>query len=500
MFLYYIYTIFEHTCIYVFHVIVLMIFIVVFLLFFYIFFFLFIFFVFIFFFFFFSSRRRHTRYIGDWSSDVCSSDLLFEKLLHDRVQAPRADVLRARVDFHRDLRDRLHRLRCPPETDPLRPEKLRVLPEQRVLRFRQDADEILARQGVQLDPDREASLELRDQVRRLGDMEGAGGDEEDVVRADDPVLRRHRGPLDDGQEAALDALPGDVRAAAGLPPSDLVELVQEDDARVLGPPDRLGDDLFHVHELLRLFLDEEPPRLRDPHPALLGPGRHEVGEHVLEVDAHLLEPLARQDLDRRQRLLVDLELHHPLVEPARPELRPELLLRRLARGVRRDLLERARREGLVSGRREQEVEESLLGERGGPLGDARRHLGLNHVHGELGEVTDHRFDVAPHVADLRVLGGLDLQEGRLGELREPARDLGLPDAGRPDHDDVLRRDLVAELRRQVLPAPAVPQRDGDGALGPLLADDVPVELGDDLRGGEGHVAAHRTSTVMRSLV
>src|SRR5437762_5672500 len=27
------------------------------------------------FFFFFSSRRRHTRYIGDWSSDVCSSDL-----------------------------------------------------------------------------------------------------------------------------------------------------------------------------------------------------------------------------------------------------------------------------------------------------------------------------------------------------------------------------------------------------------------------------------------
>src|SRR5437762_4585535 len=34
--------------------------------------------IFFFFFFFFSSRRRHTRYIGDWSSDVCSSDLYFE--------------------------------------------------------------------------------------------------------------------------------------------------------------------------------------------------------------------------------------------------------------------------------------------------------------------------------------------------------------------------------------------------------------------------------------
>src|SRR5256885_5702457 len=31
-------------------------------------------------FFFFSSRRRHTRLQGDWSSDVCSSDLVFENL------------------------------------------------------------------------------------------------------------------------------------------------------------------------------------------------------------------------------------------------------------------------------------------------------------------------------------------------------------------------------------------------------------------------------------
>src|SRR5215204_7368573 len=32
-----------------------------------------------FFFFFFSSRRRHTRSLCDWSSDVCSSDLLLPR-------------------------------------------------------------------------------------------------------------------------------------------------------------------------------------------------------------------------------------------------------------------------------------------------------------------------------------------------------------------------------------------------------------------------------------
>src|SRR3712207_9319164 len=37
-------------------------------------------------FFFFSSRRRHTRYWRDWSSDVCSSDLVLERALPDAFE------------------------------------------------------------------------------------------------------------------------------------------------------------------------------------------------------------------------------------------------------------------------------------------------------------------------------------------------------------------------------------------------------------------------------
>src|SRR6266487_984770 len=46
-------------------------------------------------FFFFSSRRRHTRWTGDWSSDVCSSDLLEP----DQPKLVRAG--RLEVDFER---------------------------------------------------------------------------------------------------------------------------------------------------------------------------------------------------------------------------------------------------------------------------------------------------------------------------------------------------------------------------------------------------------------
>src|SRR6266581_3789136 len=44
--------------------------------------------------FFFSSRRRHTRWTGDWSSDVCSSDLV-----HQRAESVRADQQRAAPEY-----------------------------------------------------------------------------------------------------------------------------------------------------------------------------------------------------------------------------------------------------------------------------------------------------------------------------------------------------------------------------------------------------------------
>src|SRR5205814_5526650 len=74
-------------------------------------------FFFYFFFFFFSSRRRHTRCLSDWSSDVCSSDLIrtparcvarhkvaFDALVVIRARAASAQhVLDDRIDV-RDTR------------------------------------------------------------------------------------------------------------------------------------------------------------------------------------------------------------------------------------------------------------------------------------------------------------------------------------------------------------------------------------------------------------
>ena len=106
-----------------------------------------------------------------------------------------------------------------------------------------------------------------------------------------------------------------------------------------------------------------------------------------------------------------------------------------------------------------------------------------------------------------------LTNGAPASLREPARDLRLADAGRADQDDVVGRDLVADRVGRALPAPAIAQRDRDGLLRVGLADDVAIELGDDLArrqvraracwssgllqcGDEGHHARSASRTVM----
>src|ERR1022692_5051670 len=58
------------------------------------------------FFFFFSSRRRHTRLQGDWSSDVCSSDLFHGSAL-EAGRLLEADVPLVAVDgYHEREADR----------------------------------------------------------------------------------------------------------------------------------------------------------------------------------------------------------------------------------------------------------------------------------------------------------------------------------------------------------------------------------------------------------
>jgi hypothetical protein len=102
-------------------------------------------------------------------------------------------------------------------------------------------------------------------------------------------------------------------------------------------------------------------------------------------------------------------------------------------------------------------------------------------------VADDLLDVAADIADLGEFGGFHLDEGRAGELGQPPRDLGLANAGGPDHQDVLWEYLLAQRSGELQAPPPVAQRNGHRALGVGLPDDEAVEFGNDFTGGEvGH--------------
>ena len=134
--------------------------------------------------------------------------------------------------------------------------------------------------------------------------------------------------------------------------------------------------------------------------------------------------------------------------------------------------------------RQQKVEQALLGIQLGLVCNVFQLLFAHHVDGDFDQIADHGFDIAADVADFGELRGFDLEEGRVGQLGQAARDLSFAHAGGADHDDVLGHDLVGQLGRELLAAHAVAQRDGDGALGVLLSDNVLVEFGDDFARGQ----------------
>src|SRR2546422_689518 len=176
---------------------------------------------------------------------------------------------------------------------------------------------------------REAPLELGNQVARLGDVEGAGRDEQDVVGAYVAVARLHGRALDDRQQIALHPFARDIgsRALAALA-GDLVDLVDEDDAVILNAVERLVHHVVHIHELLQLFVDQDAARLVQVHGAPLFLFGNQLLNHFAEVDVRSFHSLRRlHHLQHREALLLHLDLDVALLELPFLQLGAQLLTR-----------------------------------------------------------------------------------------------------------------------------------------------------------------------------
>jgi hypothetical protein len=194
-------------------------------------------------------------------------------------------------------------------------------------------------------------------------------------------------------------------------------------------------DRIHVGQPGQLLGRQVLERLGHQQLPPLGPALEQARHHVLDVDADFFDVSAADDLEGGSARVTHLDLDGAVIEPTRSQLLRSRSRVLWAGSGRPDTA------GSTSGRGpggRQQVEQAIFGCLPGLRPQLFEALVAHHRNRQLHQVADHRLDVAADVADLGELRGFDLDEGRLGQTRQPARDLGLAHPGGPDHQDVLR--------------------------------------------------------------
>src|SRR6267143_3032972 len=100
-----------------------------------------------------------------------------ENLFKDSVKPAGADVFRLLIDAGSEFRDSVDSIVGDVELDAFGFEQRDILLDERILGLGENAHEVLFLQGLQLNADGQATLQLGNQVRRFADVKGAGGDE-----------------------------------------------------------------------------------------------------------------------------------------------------------------------------------------------------------------------------------------------------------------------------------------------------------------------------------
>ena len=231
---------------------------------------------------------------------------------------------------------------------------------------------------------------------------------------------------------------------------------------------RIPRQAFLVEQLVRLLALQGDAGVGDGHLPGGGLLAEHALHHIADIDRHALAGLEIAEIDALGRRVGDGNLDLAILQLPGAQHAAEF---------------RARVGGGLLAH--QGGDQPLLGREFG----AGQHVlaaGIaDHDDAGLDQIAHDALHITADIADLGEFRRLHLEERRLCQLGQAAGDLGFAAAGRPDHQDVLRHHLLAHALRQLLPPPAIAQRDGHRLFRVMLADNETVQLAHDLTRGEG---------------
>src|SRR5213593_3874400 len=145
-------------------------------------------------------------------------------------------------------------------------------------------------------------------------MKRASRNEQNMISSYHAITTVHCRAFDNRQDVALHSFARNVRPVSRFSTGDFVDLIEENDARVLDPLDCSARNLIHVNESLFLFLHHVFDGFINTHLAPLCSTLKEIAQHVLHVDAHLFHTLRTSQLDYWKVFLSNFEFNQAVVQ------------------------------------------------------------------------------------------------------------------------------------------------------------------------------------------
>ncbi len=250
--------------------------------------------------------------------------------------------------------------------------------------------------------------------------------------------------------------------------------------------------ILSISHPVGFLIGEEVEGVANGHFDLFGLLRHQAVHHISQLDFQFRRIANHHAADDGRAGAAHFDLDDAVIEQALLQLRAQLFAgARVSltggEGVAFDrivLVIRDRAARSPGARGQEEIEDTIFGAPTGGFDDLGAAFVAEHIDGDVHEVADHAFHVAPDVADLGIFGCLDLEERRADQSGQASRDFGLSAASRSDHEDILGIDLIAQGGIKFAPAGAIAQCDGHHFFGVGLPHDIAVEFGDDFAGSQ----------------
>lgn len=229
----------------------------------------------------------------------------------------------------------------------------------------------------------------------------------------------------------------------------MVDFIDEDDAVLLGAAKRFFRHRVHVDQFVFLLGNQQAARVGDLHAAHLRLFGHHVAHHRADVHARTVDfHVLRRVLDLNFDLHVFQFAAHQLGAQFVGLLGNALLFLggqfRLLGLVAQQYVNRVDR---LAVRVQNQVDDPLLGEHGRARLDLLAVLFLADTHAGLNQIADDALHVAADIADLGEFRRLNLDERRVHQPGQAARNFSLAYARRADHQDVFRHDFIPDFLR-----------------------------------------------------